>query len=447
MSLEPYYNHAGITVYNGECSKVMKDFESNSVDTIITDPPYALEFMGKGWDKVLPDVEVWKEALRVAKPGSMLLAFGGTRTYHRLTCNIEDAGWEIKDCIMWLYGSGFPKSLNIAKSIQKSQGVGLEDTGVISPISRPNVTKDLYRSGKVGKNFTIKNVTTSEAQLWEGWGTALKPAWEPIVVAMKPIDGTFANNALKWGVGGLNIDGGRVEVDAKIDKSQLRTLNRSKRSTDINGQKWGMTKNTNNTPQVVDPKGRFPANLILDEEAAEMLDEQSGKLKSGTMKAGTIRKNQNGFAGNMPILTANNTIADSGGASRFFYCAKASKAERNKGCEGLKEKQIPYQDYRENVKTTKSYVSEYPDGSSRPMNINRNNHPTVNPIKLMEYLCKLTMTPTGGVVLDPFMGSGTTGVACKNLNRECILIDKEQESCEIAVKRLNAPRQEVIPFN
>ena len=377
----------------GDCLEVMRKFKNCCIDTIITDPPYALEFMGKGWDKVLPDVKVWKEALRVAKPGAFLLAFGGTRTYHRLTCAIEDAGWKIRDCIMWLYGGGFPKSLDISKQIDKRAGIDRKVVGVSSVTGnrkshfakeRNDSDSGFYGDGKV--NF-FTAPATPEAQLWNGWGTALKPAYEPIVVAIKPIDGTFVNNALKWGVGGLNINGGRIGTKpAYVDRPRGP---HSPLISQLNGQG---TKSTGG-------QGRFPANLILDEKAAEMLDEQAGECKTGGAQKGSkiITDRGNSIFGKMYVNTYSTAIGEPlGGHSRFFYCAKASKAERGE----------------------------------------ENNHPTVKPLKLMEYLCKLTMTPTGGVVLDPFMGSGTTGVACKILNRVFVGIEKDPEYFEIAKKRI-----------
>jgi site-specific DNA-methyltransferase (adenine-specific) len=304
-------------IYHGDCLEEMKTLPANHVDTIITDPPYGLSFMGKEWDKGVPGVPFWSEMLRVSKPGAMLLAFGGTRTFHRMTCAIEDAGWELRDCMMWLYGSGFPKSHNLHGA-------------------------------------------------FEGFGTALKPAWEPIIVAMKPIEGTFAENAEKWGVAGLNVDGGRIGLDDGADLSAIQNCHKTNDHT--------VTLNIDGHSQpTYNNKGRWPANLILDEEAGAMLDEQSGRLTSGS---GNRRPN--------------------GGASRFFYCAKASKSERG----------------GDNV------------------------HPTVKPLKLMEYLCTLTKTPTGGIVLDPFAGSGTTGVACANTGRKYILIEREQKYIDIILARL-----------
>jgi len=431
-----------IQLWQGDCLDLMLDIENQSIDTIITDPPYALEFMGKGWDKVLPDVGVWKECLRVAKPGAMMLVFGGDRTHHRLMVNIEDAGWEIRTCIYWLFGSGFPKSTNISKQLDKrkrrdyvlaARKLGLlpidanrsfidwtkeghspsdkywNDFKTLIPkedwiiIEREVIGKET-KARSINSNFAlptcgdeikykswdITTSATSEAQLWDGWGTALKPAAEIICVAMKTLDGTFCENALKWKVAGLNIDGGRVTTD---DKTQR--INK--------GVEWGDRKDEyyqDRKPELFgSSKGRFPANVIHDgsDEVVGLFPEtKSGKgtRKRATPHAGGHGKTM-GHGWNGEIIEIGH--GDSGSVARFFYCAKASKAERGEG----------------------------------------NNHPTVKPLKLMEYLCKLTMTPTGGVVLDPFMGSGTTGIACCNLNRNFIGIEKDPEYFKIAKSRLD----------
>jgi site-specific DNA-methyltransferase (adenine-specific) len=345
-------------IYNGNCLDVLKDLPDNSITSIITDPPYALEFMGKGWDKVLPSVDIWQECLRVIKPGGILLAFGGTRTYHRLTCSIEDAGWTIRDCIIWVYGSGFPKSTNISKQLDKKLG-----------------------AEKISKQF-------------DGYGTALKPAYEPIVMAMKQIDGTFANNALVHGVAGINVDESRVPVDKTVDKSQLRTLNRSKRTEDINNQSWGMTKSKSDKPQVVKPEGRFPANLIHDgsEEVVSLFPERKTTWVSKKHK-----NNRNSeFLGSMKH-PGQQGFNDSGSAARFFYQAKASKSERNAGCD--------------------------------------NNHPTVKPLSLIKYLVTMVAPPQNAIILDPFLGSGTTAVACEQLNLNWIGIEMIEEYCNISKHR------------
>jgi len=371
-------------IYLGDCLKVMKGFDNSCIDTILTDPPYGLEFMGKNWDKGVPGIPFWKEMIRVAKPGATLLAFGGTRTYHRMACAIEDAGWMIKDCIMWIYGSGFPKSLNIGKAVDKVQGNKRDVVGV-SDNDRPNSQvkggRAFDKAFNKGQEHETINLTKGTSE-WEGWGTALKPAYEPILVAMKPNEGTYANNAMKWGVGGLNIDGSRIGNKTEIHSKSKEAA----KGKGIYG-KWGDVKTEKRN------YGRFPANVILDEEAGKMLDRQSGEIKSGSVNG--VYGHNKGFANG---AIQQNVKANTGGASRFFYTAKASKSERGMA----------------------------------------NNHPTVKPLKLMEYLCTLTKTPTGGVVLDPFLGSGTTAMACKNTGRKWVGIEKEEEYYKIAQARINA---------
>lgn len=356
-------------IHLGDCLEVMKTMEAWSVDTIITDPPYGLSFMGKEWDYDIPSVEIWKECLRVLRPGGTALIFAGNRTYHRMACNVEDAGFIIKDCIMWLYGSGFPKAADISKQLDKRKGKQ-RNIGV-------KVRKDTtgYRMQPVSTE-SLEPIT-AEAIQWNGWKShGLKPAYEPIIVAMKPNDGSYANNALKHGVSGLNIDGGRIGTEKIVSNGDVyRTGQFNIQDTDKK-YVYIVNKTTH--------RGRFPANIILDKEAAAMLGEPS----------------------------------------RFFYCAKASSKERNAGCEGLEEKEA------------KRTMSGGEDTRGRPIPINKNHHPTVKPLKLMEYLCTLTKTPTGGVVLDPFAGSGTTGLACQNTGREYILIEKNPEYFNIMECRL-----------
>jgi len=451
----------------------MADFDDESIDTIITDPPYGWEFMGKDWDKGVPGVPYWAEMLRVCKPGAFLMAFGGPRTYHRLACAIEDAGWEIRDCIQYLFGSGFPKSHNISKNIDKAArrdyvaaaiSLGLEIPGnslhdwtkaehspsdkwwnkfksvltneqwesIEREIIGNNNRKAGWFTGRDGHDITAP--ATPDAQLWDGYGTALKPAVEMIAVAMKPLDGTFAHNALTHGVAGLNIDECRIAVDPVIDASQLRTLNRSQRVENSNEQKWGMSKNHGDTPQVVRPEGRFPANVILThtEDCGEncapdcpvrLLDEQSGVLKSNPIK----KSHKKGKTASIFGMDCQTDIYEGseGGASRFFYTAKAHRGEREHGLIG----KVPC--YKCGGLNTKTHVNE----NGETVNCIRNDHPTVKPISIMEYLCKLTKTPTGGVILDPFAGSGTTRLAAMRTGREFILIDKEERNCLIARNR------------
>lgn len=330
----------------GNCLDELKKLDDCSVHAIVTDPPYGLSFMGKKWDYDVPSVDIWREALRVLKHGGHLLSFGGTRTYHRMVVNVEDAGFEIRDQIQWIYGSGFPKSLNLKDE-------------------------------------------------WQGWGTALKPANEPIVLARKPLEKgmTVAENVLKWGCGAINIDGSRIDgFKAQGKQADFKKMRKDTKGFGWHGEKSIKTDKSNNQTE-----GRWPANVLFDEQAAFMLDEQSGIE-----------------------------------ASRFFYCAKVSKSERNAGLEEMPTKTWKDQGFRDNDSTHLS-----PRAGAGRTSANQNHHPTVKPIKLMEYLIAL-ITPPNGVVLDPFMGSGSTGVATKNLGFNFIGIELNEEYFEIAKERINA---------
>jgi site-specific DNA-methyltransferase (adenine-specific) len=414
VSLKPYYEEPGIILYHGDCREVMAQLEPESIDTIITDPPYGLEFMGKDWDKAVPGPEFWRQALRVCKPGAMMMAFGGTRLYHRLTCAIEDAGWEVRDCLMWLYGSGFPKSHDISKAIDKAAGaerkvVGKRTDGRYAS-KGTDLTKGRFVEGSIPggyENGLIHAPATPEAEQWDGWGTALKPAWEPIVLAMKPLDGTFAQNALKHGVAGLNIDGGRIGTDERE--------NLSASSNEI----YGQFKGKEDQGRIA--TGRWPANLMLDEDTAAALDEQSGELTSGANPerrgSDKFRECYGDFAGQMSCAPIRG--ADSGRASRFFYIAKPSATERGH----RPDKDLPL-------------FGTVDKGF-------RNTHPTVKPtplmhrlIALVSYLARLTATPSGGVVLDPFGGSGTTAVAVREAGRRFVGIEIEKKYLDITIQRL-----------
>lgn len=338
----------------GDCADHMRNLAPNSVDAIVTDPPYALVgssgtggFMGAKWDSELPTVEMWREALRVAKPGAHLLAFGGTRTYHRLACAIEDAGWEIRDCIMWVYGSGFPKGMDIAKHIDKTDGIW---RGRAAKVQSRNFAMSGPNYERTDKGVAV----TEDAKRWEGWNTQLKPAVEPIVVARKPLEGTVVANVLKYGTGAINIDGCRVPTEENIFTQGNRY------SAKVYGKYNGMEPRQSLGQQL----GRFPANLVHD---------------------------------GSPEVLALFPDSDSGSAARFFYCAKASRKERGEG----------------------------------------NVHPTVKPIALMRWLIRL-VTRKGGVVLDPFMGSGTTGVAAIQEGMDFIGIERDPHYHEIATNRIAA---------
>jgi len=431
----------------GNCLDRLKDLEDNSVDAIVTDPPYGLSFMGKKWDYDVPSVDIWKECLRVLKPGGYLLSFAGTRTQHRMAVNIEDAGFEIRDMIAWVYGSGFPKSLNIGKAVDKLQGKEREIVGKM-PVGYSGLKRNANLTDDNWKGITAKDTgleITKGTSQWEGWGTALKPALEPITVARKPLsEKSVAENCLKWGVGGINIDGCRVGYTDGTTEKQIRrkyTGNNEGNNSVTNNFGVKEIKMTSESTLT----GRFPANLIHDgsDEVVEGFPNtvsKWGKSKRRSREGGFV-----GFAHN--AIQDDKFIGDSGSASRFFYCAKASKRERNKGLENMEKKAIT------NAKG---------NGLGRVCNIcganqlnpcncknntwilpkkNQNNHPTVKPIALMEYLVKL-VSREGQVVLDPFMGSGTTGMACKKLDRDFIGIEMMPEYMEIAKARIDGVKKE-----
>jgi site-specific DNA-methyltransferase (adenine-specific) len=407
----------------------LKELEDNSIDSIVTDPPYGLSFMGKKWDYDVPSQEIWEECLRVLKPGGYLLAFAGTRTQHRMAVRIEDAGFEIRDMIAWVYGSGFPKSHNIGKAVDKLQG----NERVVEerePFGREGrKTSGKAKFGVEGWDTKPTMQFTKGTSEWEGWGTALKPALEPITVARKPFKGSVAQNVLKWGTGGINIDGCRVEATKEDVEGLFRTPSRGGKPGEFNS--CGVIQSKPSS------LGRFPANLITDgsDEVVGLFPKTGkGNGKGAYNYAGTEYNNKDTsmFNGDKPEAPSN--FNDSGSASRFFYCAKASKSERNKGLEGFENNAPPYESHRANYANTKG-IDNPRAGAGRSGGDNRNNHPTVKPISLMRYLVRL-VTPKNGTVLDPFMGSGTTGISAKLEGFDFIGIEREEEYIKIAEARI-----------
>ena len=373
-------------------------------------------------------MDYWQEALRVLKPGGHLLSFGGSRTYHRMACAIEDAGFEIRDQIMWVYGSGFPKSLNVGKAIDKAAGVERERvpfSGGIAPGS--------FNYGG-GQSVTVKDGTryadapaTPEAKQWEGWGTALKPAHEPIVVARKPLDGTVANNVLAYGTGAMNIDGCRVETDDGYEKQWDKPIR-----TNIGAPSGSfISTGEQHTISIAQnkPSGRWPANFIHDgsDEVLELFP----NAKGGTWNTTKGARHFNNDGNPTEYKTSKQDIS-SGSAARFFYCAKANKKERNAGLEGFPEKQIGVKGngLARTCGTCGTSVLDGCDCPDRTFNnpARQNHHPTVKPVALMRYLVRL-VTPPNGIVFDPFLGSGTTAVAA-------ILEGFEWSGCEITPEYL-----------
>jgi site-specific DNA-methyltransferase (adenine-specific) len=462
---------AAYTLHSGDCIEVMKTLPDNSVDSVVTDPPYGIRFMGKAWDGAdiearadrrrsfashAPDAgpngghksiaveagkydlapaamrafqefsEEWaREAFRVLKPGGHLLSFSSPRTFHRMACGIEDAGFEIRDQIMWVFGSGFPKSLNVAKAIESG-------TGRPKDIRRMQMGDDYTPSGRGPADYdypgqeTMNGTTapwvpfSAAAKEWVGWGTALKPAHEPICVARKPLVGTVAANVLAHGTGALNIDGCRVHPagESRSRAAESASARLQSGSTSIAATAGAFRSGG--------PAGRWPANLIHDgsDEVGALFPEST----SGAMKAGTQRAAQDGpgsvcygtYVGN---ATSTPIAASAGSSARFFYCAKASRQDRNEGLPSSAEPAV----------ATDATMRACEDANWTKRN--GNHHPTVKPTDLMAYLVRL-VTATGGTVLDPFMGSGSTGKACMREGMQFIGIEMEPDYLKIAEARV-----------
>jgi site-specific DNA-methyltransferase (adenine-specific) len=436
----------------GDCLEVLKTIPDNSIDSVVTDPPYHLTtntssskgFMGKEWDggDIAFRTDVWSECLRVLKPGGHLLAFSHSRTYHRMAVAVEDSGFEIRDQILWLYGSGFPKSHNIGKAIDKIEGNDREVVGEKKNKINLNATKEgdksFYENAWQNKDYIDLPITKGNSD-WEGWGTALKPAHEPIVMARKPLtEKSIAENVLKYGTGGINIDGSRVTI-GEGDKTSAghRTCNIFETEKISGG---------NGSPDYETHEGgRFPANIIFDEEAGQLLDEQSGISKSGKNK---LEKGTGGIWNKGTNLPIGPEYGDKGGASRFFYCPKTSKKDRDEGLDNFEEKaqRITSGGTRDfNARCAncgKKFIGSPTTicDCDNPITDNqvfkkKNHHPTVKPTDLMRYLINL-ITPPNGTTLDPFMGSGSTGKAAVRCGVNFIGIEKEQEYMDIASARI-----------
>ena len=408
-----------VKLMNGDNMELLKGMPDNCVDSVVTDPPYGLSFMNKKWDHDVPSIEFWREVYRVLKPGGHVLSFGGTRTYHRMVVNIEDAGFEIRDQIQWIYGSGFPKSHNIGKSVDKIRGNEREWISKSPYKASDDAEKRSAGASQTGRT-THPDITKGTSE-WEGWGTALKPANEPICVARKPLsEKTVADNILKWGTGGFNIDYCRVAATDAFGGGAKAT-NIFESDGGYKGEGW----------EPGNELGRFPANVIFDEEAGKVLDEQSGPTSQGhwaktkTTGFGEFGGGKNEYKGVGPKDKNKNK----GGASRFFYCPKVSKKERNEGCEDLEEKK---KEFETTTRTNKETADKF--GCERKGTA-KNTHPTVKPIDLMAYLCRLVTGPQG-LVLDPFMGSGSTGRAAIQEGFRFAGMEMDKDYFEIAEKRI-----------
>ena len=498
-------------ILHGNNIDLLKTLPDNSVDSIVTDPPYGLSFMNKKWDYDVPSVELWQEVYRVLKHGGHVLSFGGTRTYHRMVVNIEDAGFEIRDQIMWLYGSGFPKSLNIGKAIDKrggnnhltqeigeklksaresrkitknqademfcngttnymwfegrTDGIRLPDdesfTKICNQWEELKPYQDLIKSanreiigqydGDMGglggerlgqPNGDITIAATESAKIWEGWGTALKPANEPICLARKPLsEKSIAENVLKHGTGGINIDGCRVNFQNEEDRKESTAKNQH--------ADFGTKPMTNNNvygdysmiePKNYDPQGRFPANVIHDgsDEVMECFPETKSVTRQPT--GNYILNPQTGWNDNSMVDKTERGYNDSGNASRFFYCAKASKSDRNDGCEKLQGKYVAKGNQAQ-AELKRGNVDFENGHYYNKVELKQNFHPTVKPTELMRYLCRL-ITPPNGIVLDPFMGSGSTGKGAILEGFDFIGMELDPEYVEIAKARIEYAQKE-----
>lgn len=455
----PVYERDGIVLYHGDMRDILPGLQLEA-HAAVTDPPYGLSFMGKGWDKDVPGVPFWEALKGVLLPGAHLLAFGGSRTQHRMGVAVEDAGFELRDTLMWLYGQGFPKGTDISKAIDRAAGAERERRIVATKTGNSERRGEGEQGPTYGDawgGFRDESApATPEAAQWDGWNTQLKPSYEPIILARKPMTGTVAANVLTHGTGAINVDACRIGFASDADKATVQGATWYAAPNDVYG-KYGaqhdrkIMHGADSTPD----KGRWPANVLLDEAAAEALDAQSGVSKSGTAvrhRGVTNKVAYGGNIGRLPEGTPDMGYGDTGGASRFFpvlpvddpdtlrfrYQSKASRRERNAGLEGMPERDdgayangagMPGRTFRDGEWVQTGSWQE-PNRKAR-----QNHHPTVKPVALMEWLLRL-VTPPGGLVIDPFAGSGTTGVACVKLGVPCILIEESEQYVPIIIGRI-----------
>ena len=428
-----------IKVINGNSIEELKKYPDNYFGSVVTDPPYGLSaarnsgkkskggFMGKKWDYDVPSVELWKEVFRVLKEGGYLLSFAGTRTQHRMAVNIEDAGFEIRDMIAWVYGSGFPKSHNIGKAVDKLQGNERKKIGE----SRNG--KNSLMGGLSNTTTKIKQDVTKGTSEWEGWGTALKPALEPITMARKPFKTTVVENVLKNGVGGINIDECRVEYQDANDKDSAIPQGRiTTKQGQFAGRTQGIGKDNelNRDEWKQKQDGRFPSNFIHDgsDEVTDLFPITTCSPKKTTLKNSNFPQTTNTYGKYSDDKRVINGYGDNGNASRFFYCAKASKQDRNEGLEDF--------EYKRKADRKKEDGKGGENPRNRTNTKKQNHHPTVKPTDLMRYLVRL-VTPKNEIVLDCFMGSGSTGKACALEGLSFVGIDLDKDYCEIAKARID----------
>ena len=452
---------------NGDCIKEMQKLidDGVQVDSVVTDPPYELGFMGKSWDStgIAFNPKTWELALKLLKPGGYLVGFSASRNYHRMAVAIEDAGFEIRDQIMWLYGSGFPKSLNVGKAIDKRNGVQGDVIGTRKVTSSDIGQKSGWNHLNTDRgDYEYREIMNE----YEGWGTALKPAHEPIVMARKPLsEKSIVDNVLKHGTGAINIDGCRIEGnDAKYPDTNPDFKDvgaKSKEAIGIDKLSFGQTENAERKKVVrksrsedgvwtdgnsgmkaegteyadADPRGRFPANVMHD--GSDVITKEFPQTgKSGSVKPIDKQKTNDVF-GKYNEVKEFQAYDDEGSAARFFYCPKTSSAERNRGLENFTAKPIAWgnQAKAELKRGNLDFAADGDGTKHNKVSMRLNTHPTVKPVELMKYLCRL-VTPKGGIVLDPFMGSGSTGMAAKDEGFDFIGIEKDEEYFKICESRI-----------
>ena len=429
-------------IYNGDVAEIAKTIAGERFDAVLCDPPYGLSFMGKRWDISVPSVELWREVFAVLRPGAPVLAFGGTRTYHRLAVAIEDAGFEIRDCIAWIYGSGFPKSLNVSKAIDKTNGDERPVVGAYKGAS--NIGKgstNSYITSERGKqtDVIVTEAASAASAAWDGYGTALKPAFEPCLLARKPLDGTMVANVTAHGVGAINVDGTRIGWAGPEDAAAAATgfADSRARGTATQSQSIGReSRDGINRYNPDDLAGRWPANVTLDETSAALLDAQAGD-RPGMSGGGNHAADYGG--GMFGAIDCSHTARnDSGGPSRFFYVAKANRFEREFGCETL-----PFRSAGETVDREEGSAGQQsPSAGAGRTSGSRNHHPTVKPIALAKWLATLILPPprTNGKprrLLVPFSGSGSEMIGALRAGwDEVVGIELDPAFVEIAAHRL-----------
>jgi len=419
----------------GDSLETLNKMEENSLDFCVTDSPYGISFMGRSWDYDVPKVEMWEALLRVLKPGAHALIFGGTTTFHRLLVNVEDAGFQVRNIIPWLYGEGFPKNLDVGKAIDKAAGA--ERDVIRERKDRVgNTEKSIHKDNGFAtartKEFNETAPATEDAKQWDGYGTALKPATELIALVRKPLsEKTVAANVLRWGTGALNINGSRIAHGDEVD------MDMKQRTTNLSKEKFHdqETRNLDTPIQTYKPGGRWPSNIIFDQFAALELDRQSGHSRSSdTPRTNSPDKAQ--VYGEYKKHTGEKMHDDSGGASRFFkiidpdsdglftYQAKASKAEKNAGCENL-----------EQIKTNDGREKDADNAYQRGSTLRGNSHPTVKPLALIKYLVNLVAFP-GAWGIDIYAGSGTFAIACRELFLHWTCLERDENYFKIIESRL-----------